>query len=206
VPLESRHRKLSKNTKFVQILHREHGQPKAEKMTKISQSAEKLTTTIWRTTFAHRVFPILTMSFQKDITFLKRETSSTTGFFWFVKNLSELTGIRVEKLGKTILNAENSPIALLPGATVFCIEVRIVQGQFRWKVDSAGFPYASVLTRSEHRKTLNCQSKKGWSKGQKLVKISSKSDKTCGASNQRSTRSSKLRGVRWSYSTQHHAA
>ena len=80
------------------------------------------------------------MSFQKDSTFLKREISSTTRFFWFVKNLFELTGIHAKKLGKTILNAENSLIALLPGATVFCIEVRIVQGQFRWKVDNASFP------------------------------------------------------------------
>jgi hypothetical protein len=51
-----------------------------------------------------------------------------TRFFWFVKRLFELTGIRAEKLGKIILNAENNPIALLPGAAVFCTEVRIAEG------------------------------------------------------------------------------
>jgi hypothetical protein len=110
-------------------------------MTKISQSVGKLpTTALWRTTFAHEVFPILTMSFRKACTFLKRESLSTTRFFWFVKSLFELTGICAEKLGKTILNVENSPTTLLSGAAVFCMEVRIVQGQFRWKVDSACFP------------------------------------------------------------------
>ena len=84
-----------------------------------------------------------------------------TRFFWFVKSLSELTGICVRKLGKTIMNAENSLTALLPGATVFCTKFRIVQGQFRWKIESVGFPQTLVSTRSKHRKTLNCQSKKG---------------------------------------------
>ncbi len=80
------------------------------------------------------------MSFKKIAPFRREKLLLRQGSFGYIKNLSELTGIRAEKLGKTILNAENSPIALLPGATVFCIEVRIVQGQFRWKVDSAGFP------------------------------------------------------------------
>ena len=66
MPLESRYRKLSRNIKFTQIQYRELGQPKAGKMTKISQSAGKLPTmAIRRTTFAHRVFPILTMRSQK---------------------------------------------------------------------------------------------------------------------------------------------
>ena len=59
------------------------------------------------------------------------------------------------------MNAENSLTALLPGATVFCTKFRIVQGQFRWKIESVGFPQTLVSTRSKHRKTLNCQSKKG---------------------------------------------
>jgi hypothetical protein len=140
VPLESRHRNLSGNTKF---FHSTSGAGLTEvgKMMKISQNAGKLpTTALRRTTFAHEVFPILIMSFRKACAFLKRETSSTTRFFQFVKRLFELTGIRAEKLGKTILNVENSLTALLSGAAIFCTEVRIVQGQFRWKVDSACFP------------------------------------------------------------------
>jgi hypothetical protein len=87
---------------------------------KISQSAGKLpTTAIRHITFAHKVFPILTMSFRKAGAFLKRATSSTTKFFWFAKSIFEVTRIRVEKLGKTILNVEISPTALLLGVTVF---------------------------------------------------------------------------------------
>jgi hypothetical protein len=71
---------------------------------------------------------------------LKKETSSTTRFFRFVKSLFELTGIHAGKQEKTILNTEISPTALLPGAEVFCTEVKIAQGQFRWKVNSADFP------------------------------------------------------------------
>jgi hypothetical protein len=59
------------------------------------------------------------MSFRKARAFLKRATSSTTKFFRFAKSISEVTGIRAEKLGKTILNVEISPTALLPGAVVF---------------------------------------------------------------------------------------
>ena len=118
MPLESRHRKLSGNTKFSQIRNRELGQLKTGKTTKISQSVRKLpTTTIQRTTFAHRVFPILTMSFQKACTFSKMATLFTTRFFRLFKSLSELTRIRAEKLGKTILNAENYPTALLQFST-----------------------------------------------------------------------------------------
>jgi hypothetical protein len=141
VPLDNRHFKISRNTKFSKIRHQELGQPKAGKMTNISQSAGKLPTTAIRsTTFAHRVFPILTISFQKASAFLKKETSSTTRFFRFVKSLSELTGIHAGKQEKTILNTEISPTALLLGAEVFCTKVKIAQGQFRWKVNSAGFP------------------------------------------------------------------
>ena len=126
MPWESRHHKLSRNTKFFQTRHRELDQSKAGKTKKISQSVGKLPTTAIRcTTFAHRVFPILTMSFRKSCAFSKRATSSTTRFFWLVKSLSELTGIRAEKLGKTILNAKNSLTALLPGAAVFNKQVRI---------------------------------------------------------------------------------
>jgi hypothetical protein len=71
---------------------------------------------------------------------LKRETLSTTWFSWFVKSIPELTGIYTGKLGKTIVNAENSPTALLPEAVVSCTEVRITQGQSRWKEDTADFP------------------------------------------------------------------
>ena len=108
---------------------------------------------------------------------MKRAISSTTRFFRIIKSLSELTRIRSEKLEKTILNAENSLTTLFLGAAVFYKKVRIVQGQLCWKVDSVRFPYTTVLTRSKHWKTLNRQSKKGCSKGQKLVKILSKSGK-----------------------------
>jgi hypothetical protein len=61
---ESRHHKLSGNTKFAQNRHQELGQLKAGKTMKISQNAGKLpTTAIRHTAFAHSVFPILTMSF-----------------------------------------------------------------------------------------------------------------------------------------------
>ena len=79
------------------------------------------------------------MSFQKANSFSKRETSSTTRFFWFVKSISELIGICAGKLGKTILNVEINPTALLPEVVVSYTKVRIAQGQFRWKVDNAGF-------------------------------------------------------------------
>jgi hypothetical protein len=117
------------------------GQPEAGKTTKTSQSARKLPTmVIQRTTFAHRIFPILTMSFQKASAFSNRATSSTTRFFRFIKSISELTGILTIKLGKTILNVEISPTALLSEAAVSCTEVRIVKGQFHWKVGNASFP------------------------------------------------------------------
>jgi hypothetical protein len=80
------------------------------------------------------------MSFQKASAFSKRATSSTTSFFWFVKSISELTVTHARKLGKIILNAEISLTALLPEAAISCTEVRIAQGQFRWKVDIADFP------------------------------------------------------------------
>jgi hypothetical protein len=109
MPWESRHHKISGNTKFAQIRHWELGQPKAGKTTKISQSVGKLPTIVIRcTTFAHKVFLILTMSFQKVYAFSKRETSSTTRFSRFVKSFSELIGIRAGKLEKTIPNVENS--------------------------------------------------------------------------------------------------
>ena len=132
VPLEIRCCKLSENTKFAQIWHQELGKLRVGKMIKTSQSVGKLPTmAIWRTIFANRVFPILTKSFQKASTFLKRANSSTTKFFRFVKSISELTRIRGGKLGKTILNVKNSPTALLQGAAVFCTEVKIAEGQFR---------------------------------------------------------------------------
>ena len=139
VSWESRHHKLSENTKFAQIWHRELGQPEAEKMMKINWSTWKLpTTAIQCTTFAHSVFLILTMSFRKICAFSKRATSSTIRFFQFAKSLSKFTGIHVGKLGKIILNGENSPTTLLPRVEVFYTKVR--QGQFRWKVDNASFP------------------------------------------------------------------
>ncbi len=147
MPQESRHHNISGNTKFAQIRHRELSQPKAGKTTKISQSVGKLpTTVIRRTTFAHRVFLILTMSFRKAYAFSKRETSSTTRLSRFVKSLSELIGIRTGKLEKTIPNAKNSLIVVLPEAAFFCTEVRIMQGQFHQKFDSAGFPQTPGLT------------------------------------------------------------
>jgi hypothetical protein len=102
------------------------------KMIKTSQSVGKLPTmAIRRTTFANRVFLILTKNFQKASTFSKRANISTIKFFRFVKSISELTRIRGGKLGKTILNVKNSTIALLQGAAVFCTEVKIAEGQFR---------------------------------------------------------------------------
>ena len=80
------------------------------------------------------------MSFQKSNAFSKRAISSTTRFFQFIKSIFELTGICAGKLGKTILNVEISSITLLLEATVSYTEVRIAQGQFRWKIDNAVFP------------------------------------------------------------------
>ena len=110
------------------------------KKKKKKQSAEKLPTmAIRHTTFAHRIFPILTMSFQKSNAFSKKATSSTRRFFRFIKSIAKLIRIRTRKLGKTILNAEISPTALLLEVAVSCTEIRITQGQFRWKVDNVGF-------------------------------------------------------------------
>jgi hypothetical protein len=94
---------------------------------------------IQHTTFAQRIFPILTMSFQKSNAFSKKETSSMRRFFRFVKSIVKLIEICTEKLGKTILNVEISPTVLLLEAAVSCTEIRIMQGQFRWKVDNVGF-------------------------------------------------------------------
>ncbi len=63
-----------------------------------------------------------------------------TWFSWFAESISELIGICAEKLGKIILKVEISPTALLLEATVFCTEVRIAQGQSRWKEGSVEFP------------------------------------------------------------------
>jgi hypothetical protein len=52
----------------------------------------------------------------------------------------KLTGISIGKLGKTIMNVENSPSTLLPRAAVSYTEVRIAQSQSRWKEDKASFP------------------------------------------------------------------
>ena len=90
------------------------------------------------------------MSFQKSNAFSKRAILSTTRFFQFVKSIFELTRIRAGKLGKTILNVEISSTTLLSEATVSCTEVRIVQGQFRWKVDNVVFPQTQFLTKAEH--------------------------------------------------------
>ncbi len=88
-------------------------------MTKISQNDGKFpTTAVRRTTFAHGVFPILTMSFRKAYAFSKRATSFAISFFRFTKSLSELTRIHAEKLGKINPNAENSLTILLPGAAI----------------------------------------------------------------------------------------
>ena len=111
-----------------------------------------------------RIFPIRTMSFQKAGSFSKMESLSTTWFSWFAESTSEPTGIRTRKLGKTILIVEISPSALLLEATVSCTELRITQGQSCWKEDSACFPWTPSSTRSKHRKTLDFQPKKGWSK------------------------------------------
>ena len=66
VSLETRRRKLSRNTKTAWIWHWDLSQPKAGKTTKTSQnSGNSPMTSIQRTTFTHRIFPICTMSFQK---------------------------------------------------------------------------------------------------------------------------------------------
>ena len=79
-----------------------------------------------------------------------------------------------QKTGKTTMNAKINPIARLPKAAVSCIIIRIVQGQFHQKLDNTGFPQTPVLTKSEHRKTFNYQSKKGCLKGQKTCRNQTK--------------------------------
>ena len=130
VSLETRRRKLSRNTKTAWIWHWDLSQPKAGKTTKTSQnSGNSPMTSIQRTTFTHRIFPICTMSFQKAGSFSKMTSLSMTWLSWFVASISEPTRIGTKKLGKTVLIAEISPNALFLEAIVSYTELRIAQGQ-----------------------------------------------------------------------------
>ena len=137
---------------------------------KTSQSAGNLpTTAIQCTTFANRIFPILSMSFRKSSTFSKRATSSMTWFSRFVKSISQLTGIRTGNLEKTILSAENSPTTLLPKAAVFYTEVRIVS--LIGKKTTQAFHKRQFWPNTSTRRPSNFIPKKGGRKGRKLVEI-----------------------------------
>jgi hypothetical protein len=108
---------------------------------KTSQNARNSPTTpIRHTAFAHRIFPICAMSFQKAGSFSNMESLFTTWFSRFVESIFEPTGICTEKLGKTVLIAKISPNAPLPEIAVSCIELRIAQGKSFWKEDIVGFP------------------------------------------------------------------
>uniref|UniRef100_A0A2N9GXT2 Reverse transcriptase domain-containing protein n=1 Tax=Fagus sylvatica TaxID=28930 RepID=A0A2N9GXT2_FAGSY len=81
-----------------------------------------------------------------------RETSSTTRFFQFVKNISELPRIHARKLGKTILNAKINPTTLLLEAAVSYTEVKLVQGP-------GSKPVKKLLPNSEHSESETLRSK-----------------------------------------------